>query len=110
MKTNVLSAAALALAAPALAQGETTTDKPTVEIVSRGADGVPDVVQVDGQTYKVCKGDVQDSCINPRTAGLNFGARDLQYWPGRPASEISAPLPATPPATAIVEQDTPLPG
>jgi hypothetical protein len=75
-------------------------EKPSVEIVSRGPDGRPDVVSVDGQTYNVCKTETQDSCINPRSAGLNFGARDLQYWPGRPASEISTPLPATPLAIA----------
>lgn len=127
MKTNILAAAALAaaLAAPAMA-GETATHiakttttasadaasesditsgagasvepvKPSVQIVSRGADGRPDVVSIDGQTYTVCKSETQDSCINPRSAGLNFGARDLQYWPGRPASEITTPLPATPP-------------
>lgn len=94
-------------AAPVKAEADITSGagasveavKPTISTVSRGADGLPDVVSIDGQTYKVCKGEVQDSCINPRSAGLKFGARDLQYWPGRPASEISTPLPAEEPAT-----------
>lgn len=77
--------------------------KPTLQVVSRGADGTADVVSLDGQNYNVCKGEVQDSCINPRTAGLNFGARDLQYWPGRPASEISTPLPAAAPVNQPIE-------
>lgn len=72
--------------------------KPSISVVSRGADGKADVVNIDGQTYKVCKTEAEDSCINPRAAGLNFGARELQYWPGKPASEIATPLPATPPA------------
>ena len=120
MKTNVLIASGLVLAAfasPVFAQGTdeaapqaAADSKPTTAIVSRGADGRPDVVSIDGQTYKVCKGDVQDSCINPRTAGLKFGARDLQYWPGRPASEISAPLPASPPANVPVEDPATAPG
>ena len=48
--------------------------------------------------YPPCKGDMQDSCINPREAGLNYGNRPLNYWPGRPASEIEGPLPAENPA------------
>ena len=44
--------------------------------------------------YPPCRGDMQDNCINPREAGLNYGNRPLDYWPGRPASEIDGPLPA----------------
>ncbi|WP_340588007.1 hypothetical protein [Erythrobacter alti] len=44
--------------------------------------------------YPPCRGDRQDNCINPREAGLNYGNRPLEYWPGRPASEIDGPLPA----------------
>lgn len=43
--------------------------------------------------YPPCKGDMQDSCINPREAGLNYGNRPLNYWPGRPASEIPGKKP-----------------
>lgn len=47
----------------------------------------------------ICSADEQDNCINAweagkRGAGVN---RPLEYWPGRPASEINEPLPATRP-------------
>ena len=47
--------------------------------------------------YPPCRGDMQDNCINPREAGLNYGNRPLNYWPGQPASEIDGPLPANRP-------------
>lgn len=53
--------------------------------------------RANGSEYPPCRGDVQDSCVNPREAGLNYGNRPLQYWPGRPASEIDGPLPAKKP-------------
>lgn len=43
--------------------------------------------------YPPCRGDMQDSCINPREAGLNYGNRPLNYWPGKPASEIPGKKP-----------------
>ena len=41
--------------------------------------------------YPPCKGAVQDHCVNPREAGLNYGNRPLNRWPGKPASEIPGP-------------------
>ncbi len=41
--------------------------------------------------YPPCKGAVQDHCVNPREAGLNYGNRPLNHWPGKPASEIPGP-------------------
>lgn len=38
--------------------------------------------------YPVCGGAIQDSCINPREAGKNYGNRPLDYWPGKPASQM----------------------
>ncbi|WP_199799720.1 hypothetical protein [Pseudoblastomonas halimionae] len=38
--------------------------------------------------YPICEGDQQDSCIQPRAAGKNWGNRPLDYWPGKPASEM----------------------
>ena len=38
--------------------------------------------------YPICGATVQDSCINPREAGKNYGNRPLKYWPGKPASEM----------------------
>lgn len=37
--------------------------------------------------YPICSGDIQDSCIQPREAGKNYGNVPLDYWPGKPASE-----------------------
>lgn len=51
-----------------------------------------------GAEYPPCKGEQKDGCVNPREAGLNYGNRPLQYWPGKPASEIDEPLPAEKPA------------
>jgi hypothetical protein len=43
--------------------------------------------------YPLCSATVQDSCRNPREAGKNYGNRPLNYWPGRPASEIPGKKP-----------------
>ena len=43
--------------------------------------------------YPVCSATVTDSCINPREAGKNYGNVPLNYWPGRPASEIPGKKP-----------------
>jgi hypothetical protein len=47
----------------------------------------PAVTRASGE-YPVCSTSVTDSCVNPREAGKNYGNRPLNYWPGRPASEI----------------------
>lgn len=52
-----------------------------------------------GAEYPPCRGQMTDGCVNPREAGLNYGNRPLDYWPGRPASEIDEPLPAEEPAS-----------
>lgn len=48
--------------------------------------------------YPVCKGDQQDGCINSWEANKT-GNKPLDYWPGRPASEIDGPMPAAPATT-----------
>ncbi len=50
--------------------------------------GRAQTVMLNGKEYQVCGGTVTDNCINPREAGLNFGNRALDYWPGKPASEM----------------------
>lgn len=47
----------------------------------------------------ICSQDAQDNCINAWEAGKRGPGvnRPLEYWPGRPASEIDEPLPATRP-------------
>ena len=82
MKTLFAAAAAtgLAIAAtPALADDH-KADKPVV--VERTADGKATKVSIEGKVYDVCMSEAQDSCINPRAAGLNWGDRPLGYWPG----------------------------
>ncbi len=49
--------------------------------------------KADGE-YPPCKGDMKDGCVNPREAGLNYGNRPLDHWPGKPASEKDTAAPA----------------
>ena len=56
-----------------------------------------------GAEYPPCRGELQDGCVNPREAGLNYGNRPLNYWPGRPASEGAAPATAQESATEPTE-------
>ena len=44
----------------------------------------------------VCKKDQQDGCINSWEKNKT-GTRPLNYWPGKPASEIDGPIPANNP-------------
>lgn len=106
-------AIALSLSAPAMAQEEVVVE----EVVAAPAPAAPaaapapamrfvpsEVVQpappaavpADGK-YPPCKGKVQDNCINPRQDGLKYGNVPLDYWPGKPASEIKGPIPAQKP-------------
>ena len=87
-------ACAVACASPALAQDEQqSAEQPKVEVVKRGPDGKAQVVRIDGFEVAVCQGDQKDGCINPRDAGQDFGSKEIDYWPGKPASEIDEPLP-----------------
>jgi len=95
MKNIALSAAiagtALALSAPVLADhhmenGEGHAMK--AEVVEKNARGQAMKVMIDGKTYDVCTAKDQDGCINPRAAGLKWGNRALDYWPGQPASSM----------------------
>ena len=43
--------------------------------------------------YPLCSATVTDSCRNPREAGKNYGNVPLNYWPGKPASEIPGKKP-----------------
>ncbi|MFW2351254.1 hypothetical protein [Qipengyuania sp.] len=49
-----------------------------------------------GDDLPVCKGDQQDGCINS-WAKNKTGNRPLEYWPGKPASEMDGKLPAEKP-------------
>lgn len=52
------------------------------EIVERTPQGKVTKVRVKGKVYDVCENEKQDSCIQPRAAGLNRGDFPLNYWPG----------------------------
>ncbi len=69
-----------------------------MDVVKRGPDGRAQIVRIKGREYPICEGDQKDGCINPRDAGLDRGGREIDYWPGKPASEIEKPLPVDKPA------------
>lgn len=52
----------------------------------------PAATRANGE-YPVCSKTVTDGCINPREAGKNYGNRPLNYWPGKPASEMPGKKP-----------------
>jgi len=93
----VIAAAALAgaaSAAPVLAQDANRQAAPGIRaespvVVERAPNGRPTAVRVDGVVYKVCMTENEDSCIQPRAAGLGWGDRPLRQWPGRPASQMN---------------------
>lgn len=58
------------------------------EVLQKAANGRAQTIMLNDREYQVCGGDVTDGCINPREAGLNYGNRALDYWPGKPASEM----------------------
>ncbi|WP_271438534.1 hypothetical protein [Pontixanthobacter luteolus] len=64
------------------------TDAKSPEIVERNARGVATKVKIEGKVYAVCMDGMTDGCINPRAAGLKWGNRPLDYWPGKPASQM----------------------
>ena len=92
------SIAGLGLAVPAMADNHTTTKGAEVSaeasadmkpvVVEKNARGMATKVRIGANTYDVCMTKDQDSCIQPRAAGLNWGNRALNYWPGKPASEM----------------------
>ena len=67
---------------------DSSTEAESPEIVERNKAGKATKVRINGKVYEVCMKDDQDGCINPRAAGLNWGNRPLDYWPGKPASEM----------------------
>ncbi|WP_336986220.1 hypothetical protein [Altererythrobacter aquiaggeris] len=81
-----LAASGLAVAAvsPALADDHM---EPKAEVTQRNAKGQATMIRIGDQEYAVCTKDKSDGCINPRSAGLNWGNRELDYWPGKPASQ-----------------------
>ena len=68
------------------ASATTSTTPSRTGMTGRGM--VQQVPNAQSGEYPPCRGDRQDSCVNPREAGLNYGNRPLDYWPGRPASQM----------------------
>ncbi|MCB2075881.1 MAG: hypothetical protein H6917_12025 [Novosphingobium sp.] len=64
-----------------------------VEVLERDAQGGATKVKFDGFVMDVCTPEKTDGCVNPREIGLDQGNRAIDYWPGKPASEIDRPLP-----------------
>lgn len=78
-------AATMAVGAPAVAQDY---EAPSPEVVQTNDRGQATQVRISGTVYEVCMGEATDNCINPRAAGLNWGNRPLDHWPGKPASQM----------------------
>lgn len=57
-----------------------------------------------GDDLPVCSASQQDGCMNSWEKNKT-GNRPLEYWPGRPASQIDEPLPATRPADMDDDDD-----
>lgn len=89
---------ALCIGTPVLADNHEGEEKPQAEVIERDEDGRATRVRVNGYEVDVCREGQQDDCINPREAGLDFGGVPIDYWPGRPASEIEDGLPPEAPA------------
>lgn len=90
MKALFAAAAATGLAltaAPAAADDHGTKAK-SPEVVETNQRGQATKVRIEGKVYDVCMKEDQDGCINPRAAGLKWGDRPLDYWPGKPASDM----------------------
>jgi hypothetical protein len=86
-----------ALAAPAFAEDD---PKPKVEVIARDANGKATRVKIGEFEYALCSKTVTDGCINPRDAGFDWGGVELDYWPGKPASQIEGKKPASKPDEA----------
>ena len=109
MKTLYLAGAALAFAAVPAAADHHSQGQATMETQAEVSSETPaprfvrsEVTQTTPAGYAaasdgelpVCTEDQQDGCINSFEKN-GTGTRPLEYWPGRPASEIDEPLPAT---------------
>ncbi|MBB3035216.1 hypothetical protein [Alteriqipengyuania lutimaris] len=90
MITGAAFGAALAL--PAAAQAPTIEYR-SAEVVQQTPDdaGPPAAGEL-----PICEAGAEDNCINSWEANRT-GNRPINYWPGRPASEIDEPLPVDQP-------------
>ncbi|MEJ2410064.1 MAG: hypothetical protein P8Y58_09590 [Novosphingobium sp.] len=86
MNAKTLTVLALTMAAATAPIAGTAFAAPaSPQILARDAHGRAIEVRIDGQSYPVCEGSMQDECINPRQAGLHFGNVPLNHWPDKAA-------------------------
>lgn len=91
LKLASAAALAMAAAAPAMAQA------PTINYVSNETvQATPEDAGPSTGDVPICKQGQEDNCINSWEANRT-GNRPINYWPGRPASEIDEPLPVDQP-------------
>jgi hypothetical protein len=96
MKPLLILATLLALAGAIASQAEEPAKQ--VEVLERDAQGRATKVRLDGFVIEVCTPGKTDGCVNPREIGLDQGNKAIEYWPGKPASEIDEPLSPDKPA------------
>lgn len=99
---SALAMAGLSVPALAAEPEPASQPEPLPEVVERNDAGLATKVKIGDRVYDVCTPENQDSCVNPREVGLDQGNRAIQYWPGKPASEIDEQLP-------VEGEDAPLP-
>lgn len=79
---------AAAVTTTAVADDTTATEtEERAVVVATNDRGKATQVRINGKVIDVCMSEEQDNCINPRAAGLDWGDRPLEYWPGQPASK-----------------------
>ena len=92
--TISLAAAGAMIAMPAAAQVD---QAPTVNYVSsETVQQTPEDAGPPSADVPICNAGQEDNCINSWEANRT-GNRPINYWPGRPASEIEEPLPVDEP-------------
>lgn len=99
MRKFVISSLAVlgvGLTVPAMAQtnpGGAPSLAPVIEYVgTETVQATPGDAGSPSGEVPICKPQQEDNCINSWEAN-GTGNRPINYWPGRPASEIDGPLP-----------------
>jgi hypothetical protein len=83
---NEANAAAAPVTETTVATQIASDGQPQAVVTTSTGNLTPPPASAQNKEYPVCRGAVQDSCVNPREAGLNYGNRPLKEWPGEPAS------------------------
>ena len=94
---GILGASLAAAAAAQTNPGGAPSPAPMIEYVSgETVQPTPDDLGPPAGNVPICKNGQEDNCINSWEANRT-GNRPINYWPGRPASEIDGPLPVDQP-------------